>query len=87
MELDRASAYVITVPPDRTIHLPEEVPVGAAVALILLPAVHGPAEDEARRQRFERTHAAIRAAEERMKDGPAADDATVSALVDRARRA
>ena len=86
MDLDRVAAYVASVPPDRTIRLPDDLPVGAAIAVILLPPTSALDEDS-RRERFARTRAALRAAAERAASGPAVDDATLDALIDRARHA
>ena len=87
MELDPIAAYVATVPTDRTIQLPEDVPVGATVAVLLLPSHVSADDDVARRERFARTRAALRAAAERKTHPAAVDDATLDALIDRARRA
>lgn len=86
MENNPVAAFVTTVPPDRTVRLPPDVPVGATVAVVLLPQT--PAHDEdARRERFERTRAALRAAADRMTPVPSVDDETLDALIERARRA
>ena len=85
MALDPATAFVTVVAPDRTIHLPADVPVGATVAVVLLPAQTIEAE-AARRERFQRMRAAIEAAKEQLWTAPKIDDATLDALIDRARR-
>ncbi len=81
------AAYVTAVPEDRIIHLPEDVPVGATVVVLLLPS-HVSSDDEAaRRERFARTRAALRSAAERKPQQSPLDEATLNALIDRARRA
>lgn len=85
MELDPVTAYVAVVRPDRTVRLPENVPVGATVAVVLLPGASAH-DDEARRERFERTLEALRTAAARGPHGPAVDDEALDALIDRARR-
>ena len=86
MALDPAAAFVTVVAPDRTIHLPNEVPVGTTVAVGLLPAQSTEAE-AARREWFQRMRKAIQTAAEQSSDAPKIDDATLDALIDRARRA
>ncbi len=86
MKLDPVAAYVTVVSPDRTIRLPDDVPVGATVAIILLPPM-GAADEAARRERFERTRAALRAASESTAGAPDIDDAALDVLIDEARRA
>jgi hypothetical protein len=83
MDLDPVAAYVTVVSPDRTIRLPADVPVGATVAVVLLTA--GAADEASRRERFERTRAAVRAAE-RAGQGAEMDDPTLDALIEQARR-
>ena len=56
------SAYVSTVGADRTIVLPESVPVGAKVAVVLLPADEKVDESETRSARFQIVMDAIQAA-------------------------
>ena len=58
------SAYVSTVGSDRTIVLPESVPVGAKVAVVLLPTEEAGAESQSRSARFQIVMDAIRAAME-----------------------
>lgn len=86
MEVDPTPAFVTTVPPDRTIHLPQDVPIGATVAVVLLPRSGDSADEALRRQRFERTREALRVASERPAGAPELDDATLNALIDEARR-
>lgn len=86
MALDPAAAFVTVVTPDRTIHLPADVPVGATVAVVLIPN-HRDEAEESRRERFERMRAALRTASEPTAAAAKIDDATLDALIDRARRA
>ena len=58
------SAYVSTVGPDRTIVLPESVPVGVQVAVVLLPDEKENGETMTRNGRFQVVMDAIRAAME-----------------------
>jgi hypothetical protein len=87
MSLERTAAFVTTVTPDHTIHLPEDLPVGAMIAVVLLPFDTASADVEARRARFARARAALRRAAVWAEDQPAVDDATLDALIDRNRRA
>jgi len=92
MDIDQVPAYIVAVPPDRTIHLPADVPVGASVAVVLVSSGASSTkqtdeDEEERGRRFERTLAAVRAAEQRVAGGPEVDEATPNALIDRARRA
>lgn len=85
MTLDPTAAFVTVVAADRTIHLPADVPVGATVAVVLLPSRTTEAES-ARREWFERMRSAIQTAAEQTADAPEIDDATLNALIDHARR-
>jgi hypothetical protein len=87
MDLAPLTSYITTVSSDRTIRLPTDVPVGATVAVVLLPRTLAAADDVARRERFERMRTALRLASERGTSGPELDDATLNALIDEARRA
>ena len=86
MDLDRVAAYLASVPPDRTIRLPDDLPVGATIAVVLLPPTSA-LDAGSRRKRFARTRATLRAAAERAASRPEVDDATLDALIDRVRHA
>jgi hypothetical protein len=58
----RTSAFVSTVNSDRIIVLPEGIPVGAKVAIVLLPTEDISEENAARALRFQKVMDAIRAA-------------------------
>jgi hypothetical protein len=81
MAIELTQAHIAHIQPDHTIVLPEEMPVGATVAVIVLPQPNGEA---ARRARFEATLAAIRAA---MSEGtpPLPSEAELEALIEKAR--
>ena len=85
MDLDPTEAYIATVPSDRMLHLPADVPVGATIAVIVIPQTGRPNE-ESRRERFARTRAALHRAAERSPHRPELDDEALDALIDRARR-
>ena len=85
MHLDAAAAYIAAVPADRMIQLPADVPVGATIAVIVLPQSHA-VDDAARHERFARTRAALQRATERSVGIPEPDDEALDALIDRARR-
>jgi hypothetical protein len=52
------SAYITTVRPDRTIVLPDEMAVGATVAVVVVPSISEP-DEAARSERFKATLDAI----------------------------
>ncbi len=54
------TAYIATINPDHTIVAPDELPVGATVAIIMMADAPSTADNTARRARFEATLAAIR---------------------------
>ncbi len=62
MSLKTTSAYITTINPDHTVVLPPEMPVGATIAVIVMPETVVGADDMARHTRFEATLSAIRAA-------------------------
>jgi len=62
MALETIPAYITKVGSDHTIVLPNEMPVGAMVAVIVVPTDVAAADVAARRARFAETLAAIRAA-------------------------
>ncbi len=85
--LKMTTAYVATVGPDHTIILPNDVPVGATIAVIVMPpTIVGSDGDEARRARFAETLAATRAAMADEALQPTLSDAEVDELVERARK-
>jgi hypothetical protein len=85
MTVETTQAYIATIRPDHTIQVPAEMPVGANVAVIVLPQPNLIPEDEARQARFARTLAAVQAA---MLAQPSASpsEPEVEQLIDRARR-
>lgn len=87
MSIATTAAFISTVNADHTIRLPKEIPVGAKVAVVLMPTEEQTVELDTRRARFEKVISAIRAA---IADGfaaPAISDEELSARIKRARRA
>lgn len=85
MAVELTQAHIAHIQPDHTIVLPEEMPVGATVAVIVLPVpATQPDNEAARRARFNATLAAIRAA---MSAGapPLPSEAELEALIQKAR--
>jgi hypothetical protein len=72
------------------VRLPAGVPVGATIAVVVLPQTGGQEmggqDEESRRERFAHTRAALHRAAERSAVRPELDDETLDALIDRARR-
>jgi hypothetical protein len=85
MTVELTPTYIATVRPDHTIVLPEEMPVGATVMVIVVPPKTAPENDPARKARFEATLAAIREAM-RNPVPNLPDDEALKALVDKARK-
>ena len=87
MAIELTQAHIAHIRPDHTIVLPEEMPVGATVVVIVLPTPAPSLDEEAaRRARFGATLAAIRAA---MSQGtpPLPPEAELDALIEKARHA
>ncbi|MCB0025157.1 MAG: hypothetical protein M9936_24345 [Caldilinea sp.] len=78
-------SYISTVDQSRTITLPDSVPVGARVAIVLLPAEAEPAANGARIARFAAVMEAIGAAQTSGFTPPAVSEAEIDARIDRAR--
>ena len=85
MERESIPAFIDTVSKDRTVSVPEHIPPGTRVAIIILDAQPEPATDAARSARFGSTKAAIRAAVDHPRT-PDLDDATLDELIRTARR-
>jgi hypothetical protein len=83
MNPDSISTFVTTVPADRTITVPDQIPPGARVVIVVLDSQ----DETARSERFEATKRAIRAALDGTSRSPEIDDAALDALVRAARRA
>ena len=87
MSLVTTAAFISTVNGDHTIQLPKEVPIGAKVAIFLMPGEAANPEQLTRQARFEKVIAAVRAA---IADGftpPVISDAELKARIQRARQA
>jgi hypothetical protein len=82
MAVELTQAYIATIQPDHTVAVPEEMPIGASVAVIVLPSQ--PADDAARRARFTATLAAIQSA--MSTPVPPLTDSELNALLEKARR-
>ncbi len=85
MDVEMTPTYITTIRPDRTIALPPEMPVGATVAVIVVPARPSAPDEAARRTRFETTLAAIRASMHATPP-PVPPDGELDALIERARK-
>ena len=81
------STYISTVTKSRTITLPDTVPIGAKVAVVLLPAEDAAEPIPGRDARFASVMAAIRAAIADNFMPPDISDAELTARIERARRA
>ena len=80
-------AYIATVERDHTIHLPEAIPVGSKVAVLLLPAAAALSDpNNDRRARFEQVLAAVRTAIAEGFSPPAISDTELNARIRRARQ-
>ncbi len=87
MAIEMTSVYFTTVGSDRTIVLPDEMPVGATVAVIIMPTGASQADDAARRARFAETLSAIRAASAQEAAQSEIADGDLDALIETARKA
>jgi hypothetical protein len=86
MPIEATPAYIATIQPDHTISLPEEMPVGTRVMVIVVPSkVTLPEEDPARAARFKATFAALQAALTSPISGLPSDE-ELKALVGKARK-
>lgn len=81
------SAYVSTVKVNRTIELPPHIPVGAKVAIIVLPSEEVEEENSTRAMRFRKVMDAIRAAIHSDFESPEITDRELRNLVREARQA
>ncbi len=86
MSLTTNAAYIATVERDHTIHLPDAIPVGAKVAVLLLPIEEASSEHNSRHARFEQVLAAVRAAMAEGFSPPAISDTELNARIRRARQ-
>lgn len=83
MTLETTSAFITTVGPDHTIVLPEDIAVGATVAVVLMS---NPLQENGERQaRFAATLAAIRAAAAETTPPPVTE-AELAGVIKKARR-
>lgn len=77
------NAFISTVNTDRTIVLPDSIPIGAKVAVLILP-IEDDSTEEARNRRFEQTLSVIQRA---ISDGYTSPDISKQELKARIRRA
>jgi hypothetical protein len=72
-------AYITTLRPDRTIVLPDNIAIGATVAVVILPPIAEPDSPE-RQERFEATLSAIRSASN-VANAPSISDEQLNQLI------
>jgi hypothetical protein len=72
-------AYITTIRPDRTIVVPDEMAIGATVAVVILPAMSEPNNPE-RKERFEATLRAINNAST-VENAPRISDEQLNKLI------
>jgi len=84
--MHRIPAFISTVDETRTIALPDTIPVGARVAVMVMPGKPGEDSPE-RRLRFERVMEAIQAAIREGFTPPAISDEEYDARIEMARHA
>ncbi len=80
------SAYVSTVKADRTIVLPDGIPVGAKVAVVLLPSEETQEDSDVRNRRFQKVMDTIRAAINNNFVSPEVSERELNQLIDEARQ-
>lgn len=80
------ATYISTIKADHTVELPESMPVGAKVAVTLLPAEDAH-DDVARNLRFPKVMEAIRAAINSDYTAPEISDQELDQLIHQARQA
>ena len=81
------AAYVSTVKADHTVELPKSIPIGAKVAVTLLPTEETEAENALRNLRFQKVMDAIRAAIHSNYTTPEISDHDLNHLIREARQA
>ncbi len=86
MLMTTTSAYVSTVKANRTIELPEDIPVGVKVAVIVLPPEEIEEEDTVRNRHFQRVMNAIRIAMNSNFIPPDISNQELNQLIDEARQ-
>lgn len=87
MTLQTTPASITKVGSDRGIALPDEMLVGATVAVIVVPTGASSPEDAARRIRFAETFSAIRAATAQGTTPPEISDSNLDTLIETACKA
>jgi hypothetical protein len=86
MAIEMTPAYVATVGADHTIVVPEDIPIGTTVAVIVMPSESVKMSEEARHARFAETLAAIREASLQYSEETPISDADLDALIKKARK-
>ena len=87
MELETIPAYITVVNADRTIVLSDDMPIGARVAVVVVPSdLPLPDNDAARHERFAKTLAAIKAAMGSTESSLAISDDDLDELIETARK-
>jgi hypothetical protein len=79
-------SFVGKIGPDRTVQLPADAPVGAEVAVVVMPPLEQLLKDPERRARFAATLAAIRKAVDERWPSSIVTDEEIVRLVKRARQ-
>ncbi len=86
MSVSTTPAYSGTVSEGHTVRIPAEVPIGARVAILLLPSEAVDEREFERKEKFESVMAAIRAAIAAGYTPPAISDEELDARIRRARQ-
>jgi len=86
MTLEVTSAYITRVGSDHTIVLPDEMPIGATVAVVVVQPRTTPLDDAERHIRFAETLSAIRAASAHEAARPTISDSDLDRLIGKARK-
>lgn len=86
MSVSTTPAYIGTVGEGHTVSIPAEIPIGARVAILLLPPEAIDEQELERKEKFERVMAAIRAAIAGGYTPPAITDEELDARIRRARQ-
>jgi len=81
------ATYISTIKADHTVELPDSMPVGAQVAVTLLPTRESQEENVARNLRFQKVMEAIRAAINSNYTTPEISDQELNQLIREARQA
>ena len=81
MNMSTTPAYITTVDEGHTVNIPTEVPIGARVAILLLPPLAVDEREVERKERFDSVFAAIRSAIAAGYTAPAIGDEELDARI------